>query len=1140
VPYPISEVGDGRETFSMRLGDIGDLFDGEHRDDPDSMIVATSYAAAGTPLGVLVFVDPAARTWTTDELETVRTIADTIGQMRSQMLVARRLQRQQTVERLLNEAATAFVDAKLHNVHDVVESSLEALRTHLGCDSVAVFELDPTTLDIVCNCEAVVDPDASQAVYAPMHRDDPVIARILDPSHGMAWRLTDLIGLPEGVDRTAMLIAPMVKGRDILILSASSRFGEPFVEDAEVAISSMASLLAQLRSRLLLERSTELRSKADRLIGDIAADFVERSIEDVSEGIYLALQSVGELFGLRSVSLWRGTGHGWIDRRSNWAVDPELERNPSISRIDADSPLMAAIEDSGGHIVVTEPGVYAAVPSLATSTLTFAPIIEGGTLLGGLATTDLRPSHLVADGDIQCDLLEAVAHLVRQLWRRLDTDAEIGRKLASEDLLRQFATRLATAPSTDDTAPTDALGWIAGQFGIDHASFWRARFTDGHTIAELRMAFAADDRQDLLPEHAELDFGTGDTFASLMSEGDAEFAFDDDHPIAGLARTVLRVEGPRRVHVLADGDEARLLYSMPGAAPVPDHVRTTMNTALSILTQHEARIAAERAFASAFSSAPVAICLRDQSSRLLSCNQAYAELTGRPEEQMVGTGLDLVVSPEHFDAVSAELDELAFGDQAVRELAYRRADGGIVWARVRTTPVEIPGRHGPVYFMYSEDITESRRSRQLLEYQATHDELTGLPNRRSFVSDVSAELALGQEFAVIILDLDRFKLVNDSLGHPAGDQLLITCADRIRLSLRPGDLVCRLGGDEFAILLRSPADTAAASVVADRLLGLLSEPVRIGDEEVFPSASIGIAVPSDGDGVDELMRHADAAMYQAKSQGRDQWVRFDRSMRDAVVERIRTETDLRRAIENGQLEVHYQPEFMLDTGQIVGAEALVRWRHPERGLLAAGTFISLAEETGLVVDVGRWVLGQATAQAATWVREGHDIIVRVNLSARQLRTAVVGEVQQALAAANLAPERLCLELTETAIMDDVQESARILQEFRDLGVLVAIDDFGTGFSSLAYLKRFPVDILKIDRTFVDGVGVDPDDTAIVRSIIGLARTLRLDVVAEGIEDPTQIAELVRLGCARGQGFHLARPAPADDVAMLLTGSASAD
>ena len=277
-------------------------------------------------------------------------------------------------------------------------------------------------------------------------------------------------------------------------------------------------------------------------------------------------------------------------------------------------------------------------------------------------------------------------------------------------------------------------------------------------------------------------------------------------------------------------------------------------------------------------------------------------------------------------------------------------------------------------------------------------------------------------------------------------------------------------------------------------------------------------------------------MYQAKAQGRDRAVRFDRSMRDAVVERIRTETDLRRAIENGQFEVHYQPEFVLDSGQIVGAEALLRWHHPERGLLTAGAFIALVEETGLVVDVGRWVLGEATMQAARWVRDGHDIIIRVNLSARQLRSAIVGEVQQALSAAALAPERLCLELTETAIMDDVQESARILQEFRDLGVQVAIDDFGTGFSSLAYLKRFPVDILKIDRTFVDGVGVDPDDTAIVRSVIGLARTLRLEVVAEGIEDQTQIAELVRLGCNRGQGFHLARPAPPAEIEMLLAGS----
>ena len=422
----------------------------------------------------------------------------------------------------------------------------------------------------------------------------------------------------------------------------------------------------------------------------------------------------------------------------------------------------------------------------------------------------------------------------------------------------------------------------------------------------------------------------------------------------------------------------------------------------------------------------------------------------------------------------------------------------------------------------------------MLEYQATHDELTGLPNRRALLAEIADELGTPGDCAVLVLDLDRFKVINDSLGHSVGDQLLVTCADRIRLSLRPGDSVSRLGGDEFAILLRSPADHHTAGVVADRLLALLRAPVVVGDDEVFPSGSIGVAIPEPGDTVEDLVRHADAAMYQAKGLGRDRWVAFDISMRTAVVDRIRTESDLRRAIDNGQLELHYQPEFLLDSGRIVGAEALLRWRHPERGLLTAGEFIGLAEETGLVVDIGRWVLTGATRQAAAWMAAGHDVITRVNLSARQLRTAVVSEVESALAEAGLPPDRLCLELTETAIMDDVHESARTLERFRELGVQIAIDDFGTGFSSLAYLKRFPVDILKIDRTFVDGVGVDPDDTAIVRSVIGLARTLRLDVVAEGIENAAQVGELLRLGCDRGQGFHLARPAPAADLSGRLS------
>ena len=1131
VPFPDSASIDTRGFVSTRLHDLGDIYTGGWLDPETSRVLVTPYAAGAIHLGLLVFVDPSGRWWSDDEINAIRAVADTVGQLRSRMLVARALIRQQVTERLLNEAASTFLDATPESIRGVVDQVLESLRAHLGCDSVAVFELDAETLEITCPCEATVDGVAVQADFAPLHRDDVAIRRLLDDDHGPEWRLTDLIGLPEGTDQTNLVIVPSVRGQDILILSAANRYGVPFVDGAISAVQSLAGLLAQLRTRIQLEQATALRSDADRLLGQTAADFVEWSGNDVEAGVEQMIRSVGELFGLRSVSLWVADGTGGLDRLADWR-GPGAEAGPDRHLGPENRIVRRCQEDQS--VFTTSPGAKVRIPGLDDITCNFAPISDGGVLLGMLGTSDSRPVGLVPNPDILTDLLEALAQLIRQLWRRLEADAAIAQRLESEDLLRQFTTRLVTTPASADDATAEAFAWLMAELGVDHASVWRTKYGERATTTELRMQFGADSGLHWKPELQALELEPGPGFADAIQEGSADWSLDDDDNwLVGFAREELGLEAPGRLMVLGDQEGWRLLFARSGASPMPRDLVASMTTALSVIGQHEARTAAERAFSTAFSSAPIAICLRDRESRLISCNQAYVELTGRSEAELLGSMLDVVISPEHLADAMDDLSTLSLGDQTARELAYRRRDGGVVWARVRTTPVEIPGRPEPVYFMYIEDVTESRRSRQLLEYQATHDELTGLPNRRSFVTHVATELRHGLDFSVLILDLDRFKLVNDSLGHGAGDQLLITCADRIRLSLRPGDLVCRLGGDEFAILLRSPADAAAAAVVADRLLRLLSEPVLIDDEEVFPSASIGIAIPESGDGVDELMRHADAAMYEAKGQGRDRWVRFDRSMRDAILERVRTETDLRRAIEHGQLEVHYQPEYMLDTHEVVGAEALVRWHHPERGLLSAGSFISLAEETGLVVELGRWVLAVATRQAAAWIAAGHDLIVRVNLSARQLRPAIVAEVRGALTDAGLAPERLCLEVTETAIMDDVQESARMLQEFRDLGVLIAIDDFGTGFSSLAYLKRLPVDILKIDRTFVDGVGVDPDDTSIVRSIIGLARTLRLDVVAEGIEDSTQLAELVRLGCSRGQGFHLARPAPPVEVEELL-------
>jgi diguanylate cyclase (GGDEF)-like protein len=401
---------------------------------------------------------------------------------------------------------------------------------------------------------------------------------------------------------------------------------------------------------------------------------------------------------------------------------------------------------------------------------------------------------------------------------------------------------------------------------------------------------------------------------------------------------------------------------------------------------------------------------------------------------------------------------------------------------------------------------------------------------------------------VLFLDLDRFKVVNDSLGHSIGDVLLVEVARRLADLLRGGDTVARLGGDEFVMLLPDVAGSDEAVIIAKRVLAAIRRPIEVDADELFTTASMGIAVweasrPADGAATAEaLVRDADTAMYRAKARGRDRYEIFDEDLRTQATARFHLETFLRRAVELGELEVHYQPEIDLHTGLLAGAEALVRWRHPVEGLLEAKTFIDLAEESGLILDLGSWVLKEACRQVGEWKRtDGRELgTLRVNLSPRQIaHPDLLDTVVQALEIGGLEPSSLCLEITETALMSDAAASLSVLSALRSLGVELAIDDFGTGYSSLSYLKRFPVTVLKIDRSFVDGLGNDPDDTAIAGAIVSLGRSLGLSLVAEGVETPRHLHELRLLGCDRAQGY-LFSPALAPDRFWSLDPSLAAD
>jgi diguanylate cyclase (GGDEF)-like protein len=440
---------------------------------------------------------------------------------------------------------------------------------------------------------------------------------------------------------------------------------------------------------------------------------------------------------------------------------------------------------------------------------------------------------------------------------------------------------------------------------------------------------------------------------------------------------------------------------------------------------------------------------------------------------------------------------------------------------------------------------------EILMHQAFHDPLTALPNRALFLDRLEHALARAdrqqQAIAILFLDLDRFKVINDSLGHDTGDQLLIAVAKRLQACLRPQDTVARLGGDEFTILIEDITKMADAIRVAERVKEGLRAPFTLAGQEVVITTSIGIALSGAGFGQHdpgELMRDADMAMYKAKHKGKARHEIFDTDMNGRTLEYLKLEADLRQAIKRREFKVYYQPQVEIVSGRIIGLEALVRWDHPQRGLVFPHEFIPLAEETRLILPIGQQVLEEACLKARRWHEQyPHDqpVSVAVNLSTRQFQDPeLVEKVTQVLERTKLEPHHLQLEITESVMMEDIQAATATLQELRYLGVQVAIDDFGTGYSSLTYLKHFPVEVLKIDKSFVDRMVEDPRDAAIIMAITMLARTLGMRVVAEGVETAEQLVQLRRFGCDRAQGFFFSQPRPSEAVAVLLAERSATD
>ena len=563
-----------------------------------------------------------------------------------------------------------------------------------------------------------------------------------------------------------------------------------------------------------------------------------------------------------------------------------------------------------------------------------------------------------------------------------------------------------------------------------------------------------------------------------------------------------------------------------------------MGVALDVTQQvafeHQSRLANR-----VFDSASEGIVITNAECRIEAVNPAFTRITGYTAEEAVGR-LSRMMTGTGAELNHEMLRNLANNGHWQGEMRDRRKNGDWYPAWLSISTVRDAERNITNYVGVFTDNTRRKEDETRLQFLASHDSLTGMWNRSGMMSKFALEIerarASGRQLAVLFIDLDRFKTVNDTLGHLAGDQLLVAAAGRMRAQLKPADIAARLGGDEFTVLLEDPPSSGAAADLAECLINTMAQPFSIGGQEMFVTASIGIACyPADGHDAATLLKNADVAMYRAKQRGKNTFQFFTSDMNTQAFEQLLLENSLRRALDRGEFELHYQPQFSAATGGIAGLEALIRWRHPELGLVLPGTFISLAEQNGLIVPIGAWVLQAACSQGKAWLDAGYDFgRIAVNLSAKQFSSGdLLDTIRAALDESGMPPCRLEVEITESTIMHNPPEAVLLLDRIRDMGVALSIDDFGTGYSSLVSLKQYPLDSLKIDRGFVKGIPHDEDDIAITEAIIAIANKMGLKVVAEGVETREQADFLRAAGCGVLQGFLLGRPAPAAELARLL-------
>jgi len=583
-------------------------------------------------------------------------------------------------------------------------------------------------------------------------------------------------------------------------------------------------------------------------------------------------------------------------------------------------------------------------------------------------------------------------------------------------------------------------------------------------------------------------------------------------------------------------DQARIRAERLGAAE-----RAAAESARHLAELRES----EDRFQSAFTHAAVGMALVSTDGRIVQANTSLARMLGRTEAEFAGMEIAQMFHPDDNAALQAEVRGILDGVDTTfaAELRCRHSQGIDVWVSLNGSIFTARPPLSRCLILQLQDITDRRRAEARLQHIAYHDGLTDLANRNHFVEQLVRAIATvrrhrDRRFAVLFLDFDRFKLVNDSLGHSVGDALLIELARRMQASLRPKDLIARLGGDEFAILVEDMNADREVVKLAERLQEMLAEPLYLNGVAVSTSASIGITTSTLGyDSPEQVMRDADIAMYRAKAQGKGRYAIFDSALHAEVAAQLWLEGELRRAVSQSRLDLAYQPIFELATGRITGFEALARWTHAEKGPIPSTRFIRVAEETGLIIPLGTWALETACRQLGLWARgdpAGAALTVHVNVSGVQLvQPDFPARVRRAIEAAGIEPGQLVIELTESVLIENLAVALPHLESLRNLGVRVSIDDFGTGYSSFSMLHELPINEIKIDQSFVARLGADDSGEEVVRAILGLGRTLDKTMIAEGIETEVQLQRLIEMNCEKGQGFLLGSPAPADEAGRMI-------